>query len=84
MNHNARAPTPTLPRKREREHASLLSSLPAQAEAGAHLAPFFPLPLAGEGGALVRARRVGAGSIEISHPIALQHSGSARVALRPE
>jgi hypothetical protein len=45
MNDNRKAPTPALPRKREREHTPLLS---------------------GEGGALVRARRVGAASIGIS------------------
>ena len=39
---------------------------PPQAGEGAHPALVFPLPLAGEGGALVRARRVGAASIGIS------------------
>ena len=80
MHHDARVLTPAV-------IASGRGSAPRfclpQAEDEAHVASVFPLPLAGEGGALVRARRVGAGSTEISHLFALQHSGSA-AAVRPE
>ena len=70
MSNNEKAPTPALPRKREREHTPLLSSLSR---------------LRGEGGALVRARRVGAASIEISrHDPEPYDSGSIRFADRPE
>ena len=48
-------PTPTLPRKRERGRSEFFALLPRSAAS-----PCFPLPLAGEGGARVSARRVGA------------------------
>jgi hypothetical protein len=47
MGASRETPTPALPRKRERERTAPVFSP-------------FPLPLAGEGGAPVRARRVGA------------------------
>ncbi len=54
-------PTPTLPRKRERERSAPVSStsILRMHQPLAANSPF-PLPLAGEGGARVSARRVGA------------------------